>query len=76
MKNRTAIEDIVISADRLSDAEMRLVVGGGGGTSTADNRTCDEDGSPGRPSGKPIVFVGGYGAASYQYANETTYDNP
>lgn len=22
-----------------------------------------------------IVFVGGYGAASYQYANETTYDN-
>jgi len=23
-----------------------------------------------------IVFVGGYGAASYQYANETTYDNP
>ncbi|MGF1581486.1 MAG: DJ-1/PfpI family protein [Gemmataceae bacterium] len=23
-----------------------------------------------------IVFIGGYGAASYQYANETTYDNP
>ena len=23
-----------------------------------------------------IIFVGGYGAASYQYANETTYDNP
>ena len=23
-----------------------------------------------------IVFVGGYGAASYQYANESTYDNP
>lgn len=22
-----------------------------------------------------IVFIGGYGAASYQYANETTYDN-
>ncbi|MCA9140107.1 MAG: hypothetical protein KDB00_25215, partial [Planctomycetales bacterium] len=23
-----------------------------------------------------IIFIGGYGAASYQYANETTYDNP
>lgn len=23
-----------------------------------------------------IVFISGYGAASYQYANETTYDNP
>jgi hypothetical protein len=44
---RTSIEDISAFGERLSDAEMRLVSGGGGATSTADNRTCDEDGTSG-----------------------------
>ena len=45
---RTRIEDIAVAGASLSDAQMRLVAGGGGGTCTADSNTCDEDGSPGR----------------------------
>jgi hypothetical protein len=44
---RTRIDDISVFGESLSDAEMRLVSGGDGATSTADNRTCDEDGTPG-----------------------------
>ncbi len=45
----------------------------------ADGTVYPDDGavddlSGGEGGEEAIVFVGGYGAASYQYANETTYD--
>jgi hypothetical protein len=56
-EKRARIEDISVYGASLSDAEMRLVSGGEGATSTADNRTCDEDGTSGGSSG--ISLLGG-----------------
>ena len=65
---------IVAPGRALTDADLDQVAGGrtDGGFVSPDLALSDvkaEDYST-------IVFVGGYGAASYQYANETTYDNP
>jgi hypothetical protein len=54
----TSIEDISVFGESLSDAEMRLVSGGEGATSTADNRTCDEDGTP--YSSPPVRYAPNY----------------
>jgi hypothetical protein len=70
--NRTRIDDISAFGESLSDAEMRLVSGGDGATSTADNRTCDEDGTTGGSGGGGMT---GWGMAAYQYGFEGTYHN-